>query len=45
MSVIHCDVHGNIDTDFYAEHFVEGTEQCAEYARTDEEFEDQEDNY
>lgn len=30
MSIVHCDTHGNIDTDFDAEHFVEGTEECGD---------------
>lgn len=28
MSVVYCDNHGYIDTDFNAEHFVYGTETC-----------------
>lgn len=30
MSVVYCDLHGHIDTDFEAEHFIYGTEDCAE---------------
>lgn len=30
MSVVYCSTHGNIDTDFEAEHFKEGTEECDE---------------
>ena len=29
MSIVHCNTHGNIDTDFNAEHF-NALEQCAE---------------
>ena len=31
MSVVHCDSHGDIDTDFDAEHFKYGTEECGIY--------------
>lgn len=30
MSIVHCDIHGNIDTDFDSEHFIDGTEECGE---------------
>lgn len=30
MSIVYCHHHGLIDTDFYAEHFKDGTEDCAE---------------
>ena len=36
MSMVRCELHGNIDTDFDAEHFIEGTEICAESAMTPE---------
>lgn len=31
MSIVRCTDHGLIDTDFDAEHFIYGTEQCAEF--------------
>lgn len=36
MSIVRCELHGNIDTDFDAEHFIEGTEICTESAMTPE---------
>lgn len=30
MSIVYCGIHGNIDTDFNAEHFIEGTLDCGE---------------
>ena len=44
MSIVHCDTHGNIDTDFNAEHFKPGTEECA-MANTQKTVDDIEDYY
>ena len=34
MSIVRCEIHGNIDTDFDSEHFIDGTERCAESSMT-----------